>query len=114
MSTNSTKRFSSTDQVGDHEHQIHQDRERGGIDEAEPEISSGGLAWHPGDDLAQLKKLDHHDDGDVDRAPYKQIGRERKTAKPGPYRRVQHEQFDASDADGNQQPVRYSRHHGDR
>jgi hypothetical protein len=122
MSTYSTKRFSSTgdeiqkrtraDKIGDHEHQIHQNRDHGGIDKAGPEISSGRFARYPGDDLTQLEKLDDHDDRGVDRAPCQQIGGERKIVEPDPQRPIQHEQLDAPDRNAHQQPVGYPHRQG--
>ena len=58
------------DNVGDPEPQIHQNRDRGGIDKAEPEILTGSIEGQPGDNLARLGKLNDHDNRGVDRASY--------------------------------------------
>src|SRR6266404_4813191 len=85
------------DNVGDPERQIHQNRDHGGIDKAEPEILTGGVEGQSGDDLTCLRKLDDDDNRCVDHASYNEIGRERKTAEPNPHRTIQDEQFDPPD-----------------
>src|SRR6201999_1294289 len=42
------------DDIGDHEYQVHQNREHGGSDKGGPETLIGGTVGYSGDDLTQM------------------------------------------------------------
>jgi hypothetical protein len=96
--------------IGDPEAQIHQDRDHGGGDKAEPEMLAG-FKRQPGDNLTRLKKLDDHDNRCVDRATRNQIGGERKIAEPTPQRAVEDKQLDAPQRDAHHEPICYPDDH---